>query len=63
MKLDKIVTSLSQVRGIKAIALGGSRSRGEAGADSDFDIGIYYDGDFPETYNIVISSVNMAEHE
>ncbi len=42
--LDKIVTVLSTVSGIKAIVLGGSRARGTHSPSSDIDIGIYYDG-------------------
>jgi hypothetical protein len=45
MDLDRIVKSLSDIRGVKAIALGGSQSRGQADADSDFDIGLYYNAD------------------
>lgn len=43
MNLTKIVESLSEIRGIKAIALGGSQSRNEADKNSDYDVGIYYD--------------------
>ncbi|HOP71621.1 MAG TPA: nucleotidyltransferase domain-containing protein [Thermoclostridium caenicola] len=49
MQLDRIVSSLSRVRGVKAIALGGSQSRGEADQESDYDIGVYYDGDVLDT--------------
>lgn len=44
MPLTKIVAALSVVPGLRAIALGGSRSRGEASQNSDYDIGLYYDG-------------------
>lgn len=42
MQLSKIVESLSKVRGVKALALGGSQSLNEANEHSDFDIGLYY---------------------
>ncbi len=45
MELPKIVESLSKVPGVGAIALGGSRSRNEADAHSDFDLGLYYNPD------------------
>lgn len=45
MRTEKIVESISKVQGIKAIALGGSRSRGEADKQSDYDLGVYYDAD------------------
>jgi hypothetical protein len=45
--LERLVTDLSDVRGIRAIALGGSRARGEATTRSDYDIGLYYDPDEP----------------
>ena len=35
------------VPGIRAIVLGGSRARGEATAQSDYDIGLYYEADNP----------------
>ncbi|HCJ56018.1 MAG TPA: DUF4037 domain-containing protein, partial [Clostridiaceae bacterium] len=41
MLIDKIVESISTVQGVKAIALGGSQSRGEADIQSDYDIGVY----------------------
>lgn len=42
MEFSKIVKLLSDVPGVKAIALGGSRSRDEADEQSDSDIGLYY---------------------
>ncbi|HML47786.1 MAG TPA: nucleotidyltransferase domain-containing protein [Clostridia bacterium] len=45
MRIKQIVDSISAVRGVRAIALGGSQSRGEADVHSDFDIGVYYDAD------------------
>lgn len=42
MNMNKIITALSGVPGVSAIALGGSQSRKEADANSDYDIGVYY---------------------
>jgi hypothetical protein len=41
------VRALGGVPGIRAIVLGGSRARGEATAQSDYDIGLYYEADHP----------------
>jgi len=40
--LSHLVVALAPVPGIEAIALGGSRARGTATAESDYDIGLYY---------------------
>jgi len=40
--LQRLVSAFSQVRGITAIVLGGSRARGTAHEHSDYDIGLYY---------------------
>jgi hypothetical protein len=40
--LARLTDTLSRVPGVRAIALGGSRSRGLATKDSDYDIGLYY---------------------
>lgn len=45
--LGKLVAALAPVRGVAAIALGGSRARGTATASSDYDIGLYYGRDQP----------------
>src|SRR5207245_2556777 len=37
-----VVEKLSTIKSIEAIALGGSRALGTAGADSDWDFGVYY---------------------
>lgn len=41
--LDRIKQPLNQVPGVIGMVLGGSRARGTNRADSDIDIGIYYD--------------------
>lgn len=45
MGVSTIVEQLGRVRGVKAITLGGSRARGLARADSDWDFGVYYRGE------------------
>jgi len=42
--LARAVAQLASVRGVRAIVLGGSRARGWHRADSDIDIGLYYEG-------------------
>lgn len=45
--LGRLVRAVGGVPGIRAIVLGGSRARGEATAQSDYDIGLYYETDHP----------------
>jgi hypothetical protein len=45
--LGRLVRALGGVPGIRAIVLGGSRARGEATPQSDYDIGLYYEADNP----------------
>ncbi len=45
--LDRVTSRLSRVRGIEAIALGGSRARRTADRHSDVDLGLYYEGRRP----------------
>jgi hypothetical protein len=45
--LDPLVACLSPVAGVVAVVLGGSRARGRALASSDYDVGIYYEGEAP----------------
>ncbi|MEP7291264.1 MAG: nucleotidyltransferase domain-containing protein [Chloroflexota bacterium] len=40
---QRVADRLSQIEGVVAVVLGGSRARGRAAPDSDYDLGIYYD--------------------
>jgi predicted nucleotidyltransferase len=41
--LNRLTSALSEVPGLRALVLGGSRARGTAGPQSDYDVGLYYD--------------------
>ena len=41
--LQPLAERLSQVGGVRAVLLGGSRARGEHTPESDFDLGLYYE--------------------
>jgi nucleotidyltransferase-like protein len=41
-QVDELVAKLAAVPGVVAVALGGSRATGNARADSDWDLGVYY---------------------
>jgi len=43
--LGRVREALGGIPGVVALSLGGSRARGTASADSDIDIGLYYDPD------------------
>lgn len=43
-RLREIARDLCGVPGVRAVSLGGSRARGTHRADSDFDLGVYYEG-------------------
>jgi hypothetical protein len=45
--LSRLIRAFGGVPGIRAIVLGGSRGRGEASMQSDYDIGLYYEPDAP----------------
>jgi hypothetical protein len=45
--LNRLVRAIGGVMGVRAIVLGGSRARGEASPESDYDIGLYYEPDQP----------------
>lgn len=55
--LARVSARLAPVRGVRAIALGGSRARGWHHAKSDIDIGLYYSGDLD------IAALNAAADE
>jgi hypothetical protein len=42
--VDRIADQLSGVGNVRAVVLGGSRAAGTDGPDSDWDLGVYYDG-------------------
>lgn len=44
--ISRLVTQLSELPGVQAIALGGSRATGDERPDSDWDLGVYYRGEF-----------------
>jgi hypothetical protein len=45
--LGRLVRAFGGVPGIRFIVLGGSRARGEAAPESDYDLGLYYEPDAP----------------
>jgi hypothetical protein len=45
--LSRVVKALQPLPGMTAIVLGGSRARGTAGPQSDYDVGLYYEPDAP----------------
>jgi predicted nucleotidyltransferase len=52
--LDHVTGRLAALPGVRAVALGGSRAQGIHGPDSDWDLAIYYRGDFdPEDLGAV----------
>jgi predicted nucleotidyltransferase len=42
--MERLAERLAEIPGVVAVALGGSRARGEERADSDWDFGLYYEG-------------------
>lgn len=44
-RLNALADDLCAVDGVQAVVLGGSRARGTHRPDSDYDVGIYYEGD------------------
>ncbi|HET6355891.1 nucleotidyltransferase domain-containing protein [Streptomyces sp.] len=43
-RIEAMAQQLMAVRGVRAVALGGSRARGTHRPDSDWDLGVYYRG-------------------
>lgn len=63
--LKELVNSISQVKGIKAIVLGGSYARGTAKPESDIDLGLYYsDKDLLDISSIrqIVAEISLANH-
>jgi predicted nucleotidyltransferase len=61
--LQRLVEELRQVDGVQAIVLGGSYARGVQRADSDLDIGLYYDEAAPfaiETIRAIARSLSSG---
>ncbi len=54
--LDRVVTLLSGIEGVRAVVLGGSYARGMQHSGSDLDIGIYY----YETAPFAIADIRAA---
>lgn len=55
MDKEKWLSVFAGIKGVDALVLGGSRSRGEADVESDTDIGLYYNAaiDFEELENAI----------
>src|ERR1700730_2245032 len=54
--LERIVPVLSEVPGVAAVALGGSRARGTATETSDYDVGLYYSAERPLDTNRLLQA-------
>src|SRR6058998_1775804 len=50
---DLVAARLGEIRGVTAVALGGSRARGTAEADSDIYLGIYYQPSRPPSLELL----------
>src|SRR5215472_12550428 len=61
--LQRIVPVLAEVPGIAAIALGGSRARGTATENSDYDIGIYSSAERPLDTDRLLQAARMLVDE
>ena len=59
--LERITMALATVGGVSAIVLGGSRARGTATEDSDYDIGLYYEPSAPLDIAALKSTVAMLD--
>jgi predicted nucleotidyltransferase len=59
--LERITRALATVGGVSAIVLGGSRARGTATEDSDYDVGLYYEPSAPLDIAGLKSTVAMLE--
>src|SRR5580692_9944499 len=54
--VERLSAALAPVRGLAALALGGSRARGTAGPAADYDFGLYYEADDP----LVVEDLSAA---
>lgn len=59
MNVPRLVEQVARVPGVIAVTLGGSRARGTARPDSDWDIGLYYRGSIDTT---AIRELGYAGH-
>lgn len=61
--LNEVVTELDEIPGIVGVVLGGSRARGTHHANSDIDIGIYYDESLCFDVNEVSKAATLLDDE
>jgi predicted nucleotidyltransferase len=61
--IQTIVDEVKQVKGVKAIVLGGSRARGTHTSSSDIDLGIYYHPDSPLQLNALSKVATQLDDE
>src|SRR5262249_29807171 len=60
--LARIVPRLAEVPGIVSIVLGGSRARGAASEESDYDVGLYYGSDEPlDTESLLNAAKDLVD--
>ena len=55
---ERVAARLSQIDGVTAVVLGGSRAGGTARADSDIDLGLYYEPRCPPS----VDALNQLAH-
>jgi Nucleotidyltransferase domain len=54
--LERVVSRLADLEGVRGVAIGGSRARGRARPDSDWDLGIFLaDGFSPDAVRAVVA--------
>jgi predicted nucleotidyltransferase len=60
--LGRVIVALSEVPGVEAIVLGGSRARGAAHESSDYDIGLYFAATRPlDTERLLEAAKQLAD--
>lgn len=57
--IGRLVRAFAGVVGIRAIVLGGSRARGTAGPNSDYDLGLYYEPHAPIDIGLLARAVTL----